>query len=350
MAKAKQENTETLLSALKELDIDAMMESNDPLVIPTGFTQIDNDILGRGGLPRGKIVEFSGEPGTWKSSMLYRVFANAQKQFPDKKVVLFDTEFVVQEKGDLEWIRSHGVDISKERFIIVQHGVAEDAFNAMLELSERNDISVIGLDSLGNMEISNNSNSKRFEKDDKGKTKDDRVGAFAKVTGASFKLLAGNVARNKILFVSINQIRDNLSMYGGGGFNTPGGRAYKHNLSVRIEFYKVQTMKKGGKADGEIIGDEIKAIVRRSKVSVAGQTSPGNHLKLYNGGAAKGENYEFYDSLVDAGVIRVGNAGWLYCDKLDRKWRGLDKIQAELDADETLKEELKVLLENGTTA
>lgn len=342
MRKTKKESNDALFSAIEELDVEKLM-SQGATHVSTTFKSLD-EIFGGKGLAVGKMYEIAGNPDTWKSGLLYRVLGELQKTFTDKYVVLFDAEFVVQSKEDLEWIASHGVNVSKERFRLIQGNTAEEMFNKMLEISNDGDCAGWGLDSLGNMEVTSNSNAKRFTKDDSGKAKDDRVGIFAKVTGASFKLLANGVARHKQLGVIINQVRDNLSMYGGGAFNTPGGRAYKHNLSGRIEMYQKELLKKGD----EIIGAAIKVVVKRSKISTAGQTNESNHLQFFNKGEQFAEAYALYNECVEAGILEQAGS-WIKCTALDRKWQGKDKIYVELETSDDLKKELKELL-NATNA
>ena len=332
---SKKDN-EALLEAIKELDFNKLPDSKS-LVVPMGFPQIDDDIFKRGGLVRGKIYEIAGEPDTWKSVALYKIFANAQKAFSTGICVLVDTEFVVQSQQDLDWIASHGVDLT--RLKVIQGNTAEDIFNRMLEMASGDEtILVLGLDSLGNMEVANNSSKKRF--DDKNKMKDDRVGVFAKVTGSAFKLLANTVAKNDILMVVVNQIRDNLNLYGGGAFTTPGGKAYKHNLSARIEFFKKEVIKKGD----EPIGAVIKAVVRRSKISAAGQTGEDNHLQFFNAGQQFAEIYQLYNMAVEAGII-VKAGAWIKSEQLDRKWQGKEKLYAELEESEELRAEMQRLID-----
>ena len=336
---AKRDNDDALFGAMRELDLENL--DRGPKAVSTGFPQLDKIL--NGGLPNGKISQFIGEPDTWKSGLNYQAMGNAQRLFPDKVAVLADTEFVIQSQDDLDWLASRGVITSKDRLEIIQGNTAEEIYNKLLEVSSRSDVCYIGIDSLGNMEVADNVNVKRFEKNDKNKTKDDRVGIFAKVTGASFKLLAGNVARNRICMVVVNQVRDNLSMYGGGAFNTPGGRAYKHNLSVSVELYRKETIKNGD----DVIGAIIKAVVKRSKIGVAGQTNEENHLHFFNKGAAMSEVYNLYNQAVDAGII-VKAGAWFKSVELDKKWQGRDRVYAEIEESEDLRNRLKELIENET--
>ena len=47
-------------------------------VISTGHKELD-DVLGIGGIPKGKTTEIFGEAGTGKTLLAYNIIANAQK-------------------------------------------------------------------------------------------------------------------------------------------------------------------------------------------------------------------------------------------------------------------------------
>lgn len=326
MAKSDDKILDAALKQVKRLNLDSL--DNTDSVIPTGFGIIDRGILKRGGLPRGKVVEFVGKPGTCKSLLLYKVMANAQRLFPDKYVVLVDTEFVFQTADDIEWLTLHGVDISEDRLVLIQENTAEDTFNAMMDLAADPNCVMIGLDSLGNMEVSGNMEGTRFERD-KGKVKADMPGVFARVTQSSFKRLTNLISKNRILMVTINQVRDNLSLYGGGGFNSPGGNAYKHARSVVIELYNVEPITQGD----DVVGQVTKAKVSRSKISTAGATPNGQHLNFWFTGGDAQEIHETYNRAVELGII-VKKGAWIRWEAADLKWHGQEPLLNALEDDE----------------
>lgn len=323
MAKSDDKVLDNALKSVRRVNF-ATLDDLDS-VIPTGFGILDRQILKRGGLPRGKVVELVGKPGTCKSILLYKVIANAQRLFPNKYVVLVDTEFVFKNASDREWLTLHGVDTSEERLVLIQENTAEDVFNALMEVATDPNCAMIGLDSLGNMEVSNNMEGTRFERD-KGKMKSDMPGVFARVTQASFKRLTNLISKNNILFVAVNQVRDNLSLYGGGSFNSPGGNAYKHSRSVVIELYNVEAITQ----NDDIVGQVVKAKVSRSKVSTAGVTPNGQHLNFWFTGPDSQEVHEVYNRAVELGII-VKKGAWIRWEAADLRWQGQDKLLNALE-------------------
>ena len=112
-----------------------------------------NAILGgscrKGGVPRGRIVGFSGESMTGKTFIVNKILAQAQKQgvFP----VIFDTEFAVDE-GSTKGV---GLDASRTKYVPVytvdqcRNQIA--AFlDSVIEAKQEGKF-IISIDSLGNL-------------------------------------------------------------------------------------------------------------------------------------------------------------------------------------------------------
>ena len=59
-----------------------------------------------GGLPLGRIVEFSGAEGSGKTTTTLDIIANAQKKYPDKQVLFVDVESTF----DTNWANKLNVD------------------------------------------------------------------------------------------------------------------------------------------------------------------------------------------------------------------------------------------------
>lgn len=112
-----------------------------------------NAILGgscrKGGVPKGRIVGFSGESGSGKTFIVNKILANAQKQgvIP----VIFDTEFAIDE-GSTKGV---GLDASKTKYVPVytvdQCRNQISAFlDSVIEAKQYGKF-IISIDSLGNL-------------------------------------------------------------------------------------------------------------------------------------------------------------------------------------------------------
>lgn len=177
-----------------------------------------------GGLPVGRIVEFAGEEGGGKTSTALDIVAHAQKMFPDKKVLYIDVERTL----DAEWAEKLGVDTESLILLSPEEQSAEQIFEACIHLVDTGEVSVAVVDSLAAM-VSDLDYSKTMQERTYG-------GISQALTKFSKKMIP-ICARTECVLIGINQVREDMnSMY--GGTITTGGRAWRHNCSVRMEFRK----------------------------------------------------------------------------------------------------------------
>ena len=175
-----------------------------------------------GGLPLGRVAEFSGADGSGKTTTALDLMGQAQKLYPDKKAMLIDVEHTF----DTVWATKLGVNVDEVLYVDPDAMSAEETLQYALELIETGSISIAVLDSIGAM-VSEQANEKEIGE----RT---YAGVSGCLTTFSNKI-APILARTNTIFIGINQVRDNLnSTY--GGVNTPGGRAWKHACSTRLSF------------------------------------------------------------------------------------------------------------------
>jgi len=175
-----------------------------------------------GGLPLGRIVEFSGPESGGKTTSALDVVGNAQKLFPDKKVIYID----IERTFDPEWATKLGVDIASLYLITPEEQTAEQIFEVTKAMIETGEVSLCVIDSLGVM-VSAQAYSKTIE--------DKTYGGISQALTLFSKEIIPICARTKCLLIGINQVREDMnSSY--GGTTTTGGRAWRHNCSVRLAF------------------------------------------------------------------------------------------------------------------
>lgn len=116
-----------------------------PTLIPTAFEAFNTEVLRVGGFPLGRFVQVFGPEHSGKTSMCLHVAAMAQRLFPDKNVAWLDTEY----KLDRDWAETQGVDL--KRMFIHSTGIAEEAFGWTNDVVRNGNISVLIVDSLGNI-------------------------------------------------------------------------------------------------------------------------------------------------------------------------------------------------------
>ena len=177
-----------------------------------------------GGIPVGRIAEFYGADGSGKTTTAIDVAGQAQKLFPDKKVLFVDIEHTF----DPVWATKLGLDCESIIYLDPDSMGAEDVFNIVKELIESGEISICIMDSIGAM-VSMQANEKQIGERTYG-------GISMSLTEFANKI-APVLSRTDCVLIGINQARDDMnSPY--GGLTTPGGRAWRHACSTRLEFRK----------------------------------------------------------------------------------------------------------------
>lgn len=177
-----------------------------------------------GGLPVGRMYEFSGDEGSGKTTTALDIVKNAQKLFPDKSVFYADCENTL----DTDWAELLGVNVDELVLLQPQTETAEQIFQVIIDAIETGEVSLVVIDSLGVMV-----SGLAYEKDMEGKT----YGGIAAALTLFSKKMIPVLARNKATLIGINQMREDMnSMY--GGTTTTGGKGWKHNCSARFQFRK----------------------------------------------------------------------------------------------------------------
>lgn len=175
-------------------------------------------------MPVGRLVEFFGLNQGGKTTSALDIIGQAQRKFPDKSALLIDAERTF----DSYWAKLLGVDIDKLVLLSPQEQCAEDVFDKALDLIRTGEVSVCVLDSIGVLV-----SKQEYEKSMSDAT---MAGISKPLTRFSRELVTA-CAKYSTTFIGINQVRDNMnSMY--GGIVTPGGKAWTHNCTMRIEFKK----------------------------------------------------------------------------------------------------------------
>ena len=81
-----------------------------PLPYPTGLEVFDKEVLGIGGLPKGRIIEVYGPKSSGKSALAMHLAGAAQKLDPTITVKIYDVESSFTRK----WGQAMGLDVGEE--------------------------------------------------------------------------------------------------------------------------------------------------------------------------------------------------------------------------------------------
>lgn len=220
---AKKFGQEVIREGVKSLDVDGILSLGSPSF----------DYCVYGGIPEGRIVEFSGAEGSGKTTSAFMCAASyikaELKRNPDnpRAIVLLDNEGT----ADPVWAKKLGYDMSEEALvktiIIRPEGQsAEEIFDIALDLLKTGQVGLLIFDSIATLvpaQIVEESMEKQ------------QMGGIAKALTRFANTAIGLLRKYKATLIAINQVRENIGGY-GPALMTPGGRAWKHACSMRLMF------------------------------------------------------------------------------------------------------------------
>ena len=213
--------------------------------ISTGALSLDL-ALGVGGLARGRIVEIFGPESSGKTTLIYHVLAEAQKQ--GGICAFIDAEHAM----DPLYARKIGVDV--DELLVSQPDYGEQALEIADMLIRSGAVDVVAIDSVAAL-------TPKTELE--GQMGDQSVGLQARMMSQAMRKLAGNLNRANTLCVFTNQIREKVGVMFGSPETQPGGRALKFYSSQRLDIRRIETLKEGTDA----VGNRVRVKVVKNKVA-----------------------------------------------------------------------------------
>ena len=193
--------------------------------MPTNALGLDY-ILG-GGIPLGRIIEFSGLQHSGKTTAACVVLAAYQRAFPDKTCIYVDVEHSLDLKFQAKMT---GLDLNKMLYVSPNGLTGEQICDAIIEFEKADDVGCIVLDSLPALLP-----AAVMEND---LTKDAGMrGTMAKTFHRFFPEMNDMVARKENLFIAINHVRDDGKTFTGiQKWKETGGSAPAYYSSIIIRF------------------------------------------------------------------------------------------------------------------
>ena len=292
-----------------------------------------------GGLPIGKLIEFYGEEHGGKTTTALDIVANYQHGDDGRGVLYVDAENTL----DYEWAKKLGVDIDRMYVLQPKAQSAETIFQIICDSIETDEIGLWVLDSIGVL-LSQQEWDKSLE--------DKTYGGISMALTKFSKRVEVLMHAHRCTGIGINQMREVIgSMYPMQ--TTPGGKAWKHCCSVRMEF------RRGSFLDEK--GNEIK----RSSESPAGnivemsmtknKTCPpnrrvGSYRLMYDSGI------DYIMDLIDVSIryeIIQKKGAWYTIINIDTGEVIKDKIQGQsnlynlLEEDEELLKAVETMVEKN---
>lgn len=219
-------------------------------------TIITNNPANTGGIPSGKLTEISGQESTGKSLMAYYILKDCQDQ--GGYSILVDVESSMNEA----FCRVIGLNL--EDLIIINESNVEDIF-PLLELAVKE---IRKEDKDAQIAIVWDSYAQSSSKIEIENDYDDRnYSPQVKALNLGLRKFMPIVQTEQIAFVILNQLRMKIPapMF-GDKYQSPGGKAIPFASSLRLRLYHAGYKTKGKGADKEVLGQELRAVVQKSKL------------------------------------------------------------------------------------
>lgn len=212
--------------------------------ISTGSIGFDWDVLGIGGIAKGKLYELIGWEGTGKSTICAHLAANCQKK--GGTVVYIDGEHAV----DTNYFKTIGVDVDK--MLLSQPSFGEEGFNIAMETIKSGEVDLVIIDSDSSLI------PKKVVDGDVG---DSAIGRKALLNSNAYPKLKTQLCKHNTAVVVISQYREKIGVMFGDPRTTQGGHALKFYSDCRIEISK--TLSKNGQ---DVVGNETKIRAIKNKI------------------------------------------------------------------------------------
>lgn len=287
--------------------------------ISTGAPTLDN-ILGIGGLPRGRIVEIFGPESSGKSTISLSLVVQAQKM--GLRCAYVDAEHAL----DPAYMMDLGINL--DELLLAQPHYGEEALEIVDKLIKTGEIGLIVVDSVASLVP---------KAELEGEMEANQMGLQARMMAKALRKITALANENKTLVVFINQIRMKIGIMFGNPETTPGGRALPYAASVRIDLRKKEDIKN---KEGDSIGIKVKAKVIKNKMAPP--------LKIAEFDIYYGQGIDQYGSVMDLALslgIFSQKSAWIFLDG-ENFAQGKDNAIAKIKNDPELYEKLKLRVEN----
>jgi recombination protein RecA len=317
----------------------------------TGIPAIDFALGGgtgeMGGLPSGHVTEVYGGEAVGKTSLLYRMIAQAQRQHPDKLHLIFDYEHTT----DKNYIQACGVQFDRNKLRIFRPRTLEEGVELLLLFHKTGKLGIVCYDSLASMMPKRDLEKRQASLEDNA-----RVASKAAIMSDLLRYLVAEIGGSNTAVAFINHEIANIQQNPYGGYEppkiTPGGKAMKYYASMRLELiYRgnvVDDKKKDyyGDAYKGSVGKKIELNVQKFKFG-----NPGSRVQYE---IRAGEGIDLLTPLIDSGlahqcIVKTKNTyTFALPGQEERKVVGGVALRELLKTDEALRDQLTRVLEDLT--
>jgi len=255
--------------------------------ISTGIMTLD-EILGCGGIPKGRISEIYGPESSGKTTLALAIVASTQKA--GGVAAYIDAEHAL----NLEWAKQIGV--RTKDLLLCQPNCGEQALGVAETLAEKGGADIIIIDSVAAL-------TPKIELE--GDMGDRHIGLQARLMSQGMRKMAALIHTSNTIIIFINQIRMKIGVMFGNPETTCGGRALRFYASVRIDLRKIMTIKDNSGP----IGSRVRARIVKNKVAPPFKDTEFDIV--FDKGVDRTGN--LLDMCVSRGIIDKSGAWYNYC-------------------------------------
>jgi len=272
--------------------------------VPTGCLSIDN-ILGVGGIPRGRVTEIYGPESSGKTTLCLHVIAEAQKA--GGLVAFIDAEHAL----DTDYATKIGVNVPK--LLMSQPDYGEQALEVAEALVRSGSLDVIVVDSVAALVP---------KSEIEGEMGSATMAVQARLMSQALRKLTAVISKSNTALIFINQLRSKIGVMFGNPETTTGGNALKFYASVRIDIRKISSIKEGE----DVVGNRTRVKIVKSKVSIPFKQVEVDIRNPYG--------FDIVGDLVDCGVstgIIKKSGAWFTVG--EERFQGRDNVKNYLKSD-----------------
>lgn len=215
--------------------------------------------LGRGGYPKGYIMEFYGDSMGGKTTMSMLAIASFQREqmqmmaenpdYQERFCMFIDAEHTF----DPKLAEQYGVDLA--RLIYVNPKTAENAIDTLEAYIRTNGVGLAVVDSVPSLVPSKIADSSIEQQ---------TMGLLARMMSTTMMKITGPAHANTCSVIFINQVREKIGVMYGSPETTPGGRSLPFYSSVRLNVRAGEKIK----IKDEVIGHWMRVRVVKNKFAV----------------------------------------------------------------------------------
>lgn len=309
--------------------------------ITTGSIAID--VALGGGWPVNQWHELIGEASNGKTALALKAIAANQLRDPE-----FTTVWVAAEQWVPKYAEMCGVDTS--RVYVVSTNIMEEAYEAVIQITESKAVDCIVIDSLPAL-VPSSENDKEMEESTVGRSALLTNKFFRKVGLASKRSLTEH--ERPFIGIIINQWRSKIGVMYGDPRTTPGGLGKDYAFFTRMEVRRDEWIEEGTGNEKRKIGQAIKIRVLKNKSAPPSQVAV---VDFYFSGDNAG-TFDFAKEILAIGIVNkvITRAGAYYRYTFNgeqRQWMGSDamlsSIREEIDLKDALEREVLDSIKAGS--